>query len=101
MDAYIALLLSAFGGTVAGPVFVRVAGGDGTAGVVAGLLGGVAAHYGAAALGIGDVLGPVLGPMLGETYGRPDLMRHAQDFLEGAIGGGAAAWLTGLVIRKA
>lgn len=101
MDAYFSLLLSAFGGTVAGPIFVRVAGGDGTAGVVAGLLGGVAAHYGAAALGIGDVLGPVLGPMLGETYGRPELMRHAQDFFEGVIGGGTAAWLTGLVIRKA
>jgi hypothetical protein len=97
MDAYVALLLSALGGTVAGPVFVRVAGGNATAGVVAGLLGGVAAHYGAAAFGIGEVLGP----MLGETYGRPDLMRHAQDFIEGAVGGGAAAWLTGLVIRKA
>ena len=101
MDAYVALLLSALGGTVFGPILVRVAGGNATAGVVAGLLGGVAAHYGAAALGVGEVLGPVLGPMLGETYGRPDLMRHAQDFLEGAIGGGAAAWLTGLAIRKA
>jgi hypothetical protein len=73
MKAYVALLLSTSGGTVAGPVFVRVAGGDGTAGVVAGLLRGVAAHHGAA----------------------------AQDFLEGAIGGGVAAWLSGLVIRKA
>ena len=109
MEAYVALLLSTFGGTVAGPVFVRVAGGDGTAGLVAGLLGGVAAHYGAAALGIGEVPGPVLGPILGpilvpvlgETYGRPDVVRHAQDFPQGAVGGGVAAWFTGLVIRKA
>jgi hypothetical protein len=113
MEAYVALLLSTFGGTVAGPVFVRVAGGDGTAGLVAGLLGGVAALCGAAALGIGEVLGPVLGPIfgpilgpvlgpvLGETYGRPDVVRHAQHFPQGAVGGGVAAWLTGLVIRKA
>ena len=95
MDAYAALLLSALGGTVFRPILVRIARGDATAGVVAGLLGGLAA------LGVGEVLGPVLGPMLGETYGRPDLMRHAQEFLAGAIGGGAPAWLTGLVIRKA
>lgn len=88
MEAYVALLLSTFGGTVAGPVFLRVAGGNGTAGLVAGLLGGVAALYGAAALGIGEVpgpvLGPILGPVLGEIYGPPDVVRHAQDFLEGA-----------------
>jgi len=109
MEAYVALLLSTFGGTVAWPVFVRVAGGNGTAGLVAGLLGGVAALYGAAALGIGEVLGPifgpilgpVLGPVLGDTYGRPDVVRHTQHFTQGAVGGGVAAWLTGLVIRKA
>ena len=84
MEAYAALLLSTFGGTVAGPVFVRVAGGDGTAGGVTGLLGGVAAHCGAAALGIGEVPRPVLGPVLGEVYGRPDIVRHAQDFPQGA-----------------
>jgi len=70
MEAYVALLLSTFGGTVAGPVFVRVAGGNGTAGLVAGLLGGVAALYGAAALGIGEVPGPVLGPILVRFWGR-------------------------------
>lgn len=101
MEAYAALLLSTFGGTVAGPVFVRVAGGDGTAGGVAGLLGGVAAHCGAAALGIGEVPRPVLGPVLGEVYGRPDIVRHAQDFPRARVGGGVAAWFTGLVIRKA
>jgi hypothetical protein len=71
MEAYLALLLSTFGGTVAGPVFVRLAGGDATAGVVAGLLGGVAVHYGAAALGIGEVPGPVLGPIPGPVLGEP------------------------------
>lgn len=95
MAAYVALLLSTFGAAVAGPVFVRVAGGDGTAGGVAGFLGGVAAHYGAAALGIGEVpglvsgpvFGPILGPVLGESCGRPDVVRHAQDFPRGAVGG--------------
>lgn len=94
MEAYAALLLSTFGGTMAGPVFVHVAGGDGTAGVVASFLGGVAAHFGEATPGIcealGLVLGPILGPLLGETYGWLDVMRHAQDFPEGAIGGGLA-----------
>jgi len=38
--------------------------------------------------------------MLGTEFIRPDLMRHAQDFLEGGAGGGLAALLTGLVFRK-
>lgn len=101
LDAYVALLLSAFGGTLFGPVLMRVAGGNGTAGVVAGLLGGVAAHYVAEAMGIGDLLGPLLA-LLGEpAFLRPGLIRHAQDFLEGAFGGGGMALLIGMVIKKA
>jgi hypothetical protein len=70
--------------------------------ILVGEANGVGAYFGEATPGIcevlgpvlgpilGPILGPLLGPLLGETYGWLDVMRHAQDFPEGAIGGGLA-----------
>lgn len=88
MDAYIPLIVSALGGMVLGPVVARLLGGGGMVGVVGGVLGGVAAHYGAEAAGVG--------PLLGSS----PLMVHLQNFIEGGIGGGVFGLLAGLVLKK-
>lgn len=88
MEQYIPLIISALGGTVLGPVLSKLLGGSGTMGVVGGILGGIAAHYGADAAGMGQVLGA--SPM----------MVHLQNFLEGGAGGGILGLLAGAVIRK-
>lgn len=88
MEQYIPLIVSALGGTVLGPVLSKVLGGSGTMGVVGGILGGIAAHYGADAAGTGQ--------MLGDSA----LMVHLQNFLEGGVGGGVLGALAGGLLKK-
>lgn len=88
MEQYIPLIVSALGGTVLGPVLSKVLGGSGTMGVVGGILGGIAAHYGADAAGAGQ--------MLGDSA----LMVHLQNFLEGGVGGGVLGALAGGLLKK-
>lgn len=88
METYIPLIVSALGGTVLGPAVARLLGGSGMVGVIGGVLGGVAAHYGAEAGGVGQLLGS--SPM----------MIHQQNFIEGGIGGGVFGLLAGLAVKK-
>lgn len=88
MEPFIPLILSALGGTILGPILSKLLGGSGAMGVVGGILGGVAAHYGADAAGIG--------PLLGTS----STMMAIQNFLEGGIGGGILGLLASIVLRK-
>lgn len=88
MEPYIPLIVSALGGTVLGPILARLLGGSGAMGVVGGILGGVAAHYGAEAAGVGLL------------FGNSPMMIHLQNFVEGGIGGGILGLLAGAVLKK-
>lgn len=88
MEQYIPLIVSALGGTILGPVLSKLLGGSGTMGVIGGILGGVAAHYGTDAASMGQLLGS--SPM----------MVHLQNFLEGGIGGGILGLLAGALLKK-
>lgn len=88
MEQYIPLIVSALGGIILGPIVTRLLGGSATVGIVGGILGGVGAHYGADAAGIGPLLGSA------------PAMMHVQNFLEGAIGGGLLGVIAGVVLKK-
>ena len=86
MEQYLPLILSAVGGTVLGPVVSKALGGGGTQGLIGGILGGVGAHFGADAAGIGGLLGDSA------------LMGHIQSLLEGGVGGGLLGLIAGKVL---
>ncbi len=88
MEQYIPLIVSALGGIILGPIVTRLLGGSAAVGIVGGILGGVGAHYGADAAGIGALLGS------------DPVMMHVQNFLEGAVGGGLLGLIGGAVLKK-
>ena len=88
MEQYIPLIVSALGGTVLGPIVARFLGGSGMMGVAGGILGGVGAHYGAEAAGVGLL------------FGSSPMMIHLQNFLEGGVGGAILGLLAGAVLKK-
>ena len=88
MEQYIPLIVSALGGIILGPIITRLLGGSTTVGILGGVLGGVGAHYGADAAGIGPLLGS-----------EPALV-HLQNFLEGAAGGGLLGVVAGILLKK-
>lgn len=87
MEHYIPLIVSALGAVILGPVLSKLLGGSGAMGLIGGILGGIGAHYGADAAGVGQMLGS--SPM----------MIHIQNFLEGGIGGAILGLLAGAVSR--
>lgn len=88
IQPFIPLITSALGGTFLGPIISRLVGGKAGLGLLGGIAGGVGAHFGADAAGIGSLLGS--GEMMG----------HIQSVLQGGVGGGALAILTGLMSKK-
>ncbi|MFN4024531.1 MAG: hypothetical protein ACK4MQ_06855 [Hyphomonas sp.] len=88
MEQYIPLIVSALGGIILGPLVTKLLGGSTTAGILGGILGGVGAHYGADAAGIGPL------------FGSDPALMHLQNFLEGAAGGGLLGLMAGAVLKK-
>ena len=86
MEQFLPLILSGVGGGVLGPILSKMLGGRGTQGLLGGVLGGVGAHFGADAAGIGNLLGD--GAIMG----------HAQSLLEGGAGGGILGLVAGKVL---
>lgn len=87
-----ALLLNGVGGAVIGPLVSQYLGGKHQTlimRVVAGVLGGVGAGAGADAAGLGALLGS------------DQTMQMIQSVLEGGVGGGVLASLSGFLKKKA
>ncbi|KCZ54835.1 hypothetical protein HY29_12990 [Hyphomonas beringensis] len=91
MEDFIAAILSAAGGVVLGPILTRLAGASATGGLLGGIIGGLAAHYGLDAANIqvlGDGADSVLAPI-----------NVINNLLEGALGGGILGLLGGVLMR--
>ncbi len=86
------LLLNGAGGAIIGPLVAHFLGGKNSnmiMRVIAGIVGGVGAGYGAEAAGMGALLGS------GQT------MQMVQSFLEGGVGGGILATIGGMLMKTA
>jgi len=86
MEQFLPLILSAVGGGALGPIVSKFLGGGGTQGLLGGLLGGVATHFGADAASIPALLGDGA------------LMGNIQSLLQGGVGGGVLGLIAGKVM---
>ncbi len=87
-----ALLLNGAGGAILGPLVSQFLGGKNQSmimRVISGMIGGVGAGAGADAAGLGSILGDA------------QMMQMIQSVLEGGLGGGALASLSGMLKKKA
>ena len=73
-------------------VITRLTGGNATGGLLGGIIGGLAAHYGLDAANV-NVLGD---PAAGAT----DIMNIVNNFLEGGVGGGILGTLAGMLMKN-
>jgi len=86
MEQFLPLILSTVGGGVLGPIVSKVLGGGGTQGLLGGLVGGAATHFGADAANIPAMLGDGA------------LMGNVQNLLQGGLGGGVLGTIAGKVM---
>lgn len=85
------LLLNGAGGAILGPLVSQFLGGKHQSlimRVIAGIVGGVGVGAGADAAGMGAILGS------------DQMMQMVQSILEGGLGGGALATLSGMIKKK-
>ena len=85
------LLLSGAGGAIIGPLVSQFLGGKDSSMVmrlITGVIGGAGAGAGADMAGLGSLLGS------------DGVMPMVQSFLEGGVGGGALATITGMMTKK-
>lgn len=85
------LVLNGAGGAVIGPFVAQLLGGKQSSlltRVIAGVVGGVGAGYGADAAGLGAI------------FGSGQAMQIVQALVEGGVGGGVLSTLAGVLLKK-
>lgn len=85
------MVLNGLGGAVLGPILAKVLRGSGGTGFLGGLVGGVAAGFGADAADLSTFVS-------GEST--EGMMVYLQDLAEGAVGGGGLGLILGGIIKR-
>ena len=88
MEEYLPYILNAVGGGVLGPIISRLLNGQMSVGALGGVIGGLAAGFGADTAGMASVIG------------NEGMMEMLQDLVEGVVGGGALGSLAGIFTTR-
>ena len=90
-SSFLPLIITAVGGIILGPGLSRLLGGSSVGGIVGGVLGALAAHYG---LDAADI------QVLGNGDDPASTMNVINAFLEGGAGGGVMGIILGALMKR-